>query len=905
MYQSNTRDEVLEYLAFLTEKYDGENDTPYTAQSISDFLSISRNLASQYLNDFVKESLAIKIISRPVYFIHKRTFEKKYRIKLNMVVFKSKTDLLEILRSHDMVRLGFGRAAGFYGSLRECVEQCKAAMGYPPSGLPILLFGGPGVGKSFMVRQMYEYAQGKGYIGEESRLVTINCSEFAECEKAFWERMFSQKEDGFLEQAKGGVLFFDQIHLLPARVQSRLFGRLEAGNGMGGGRSSWAPCKTAFASNVDPKGTLDRDFLRRIPFIVRIPSLGERSIQEKIELIQNFLDDEMHKIGIDITISRPALNAFLQYEYSENLTQLKGMIQISCAKAYLHYTKRDRELLIKLFHLPEQMVEEYRLENESDEEEAAVSLGALSEQASARNKEFFSLLLEGYRNYKEQEGDFTDLTAAWSKTLYESEGLFLFGGSYQNQHTQAINKMVEHGLDSICSLYQIQLPADMLALLVRVICNSMQTDTDMWQWEQIHEKELQECLQFLKEARPDVHGIAAEAAAVLNRRLNVSLDRVCLLALNICICVVNADKAVNKTSCVILAHGYTAGSIAQTVNGWLKTFLFVPMDIPADTPVTETAERIKRYLRTQQHVKNLILMIDMDMLEALDELILQERKLNLVMISDITTGLALELGKGILEGRKAECVLKELCGRRAFSYRVIPRLQLADTVVFVEKNDTGVAKRMIRLFRDSLPKNSDVEVISCDFDSAVAERQNRELFQNRNVLFVSGVFNPGISGAPFIPIEKIINLMDEKDIRQMFSENMDAMQLEEFARNLLKNFSLQNVVKHLTILDADKLLEFVQIAVNRLQHMMERQFAAKTIVGLYIHISCLIERLVTRTSEEDEEDSQVFQKEQEQFIRYVKESFVQICEHYHVELPTSEIKYIYDYIENENPEHSF
>ena len=223
----------------------------------------------------------------------------------------------------------------------------------------------------------------------------------------------------------------------------------------------------------------------------------------------------------------------------------------------------------------------------------------------------------------------------------------------------------------------------------------------------------------------------------------------------------------------------------------------------------------------------------------------------------------------------------------------------------MEKNDTGVAKRMIRLFRDSLPKNSDVEVISCDFDSAVAERQNRELFQNRNVLFVSGVFNPGISGAPFIPIEKIINLMDEKDIRQMFSENMDAMQLEEFARNLLKNFSLQNVVKHLTILDADKLLEFVQIAVNRLQHMMERQFAAKTIVGLYIHISCLIERLVTRTSEEDEEDSQVFQKEQEQFIRYVKESFVQICEHYHVELPTSEIKYIYDYIENENPEHSF
>lgn len=51
----------------------------FTANDISENLNISRNLASQYLNELVKETRAIKVNSRPVYFFTNGTWSAARR----------------------------------------------------------------------------------------------------------------------------------------------------------------------------------------------------------------------------------------------------------------------------------------------------------------------------------------------------------------------------------------------------------------------------------------------------------------------------------------------------------------------------------------------------------------------------------------------------------------------------------------------------------------------------------------------------------------------------------------------------------------------------------------------------------------------------------------------------------
>ena len=87
-----TKEELYRFVEGLTERYDEKNEPEFTTSSISEKLNISRNLASQYLNEFVKEQVFVKVNSRPVYFFDKRTLEKKYEIRLEQTVFFSITE---------------------------------------------------------------------------------------------------------------------------------------------------------------------------------------------------------------------------------------------------------------------------------------------------------------------------------------------------------------------------------------------------------------------------------------------------------------------------------------------------------------------------------------------------------------------------------------------------------------------------------------------------------------------------------------------------------------------------------------------------------------------------------------------------------------------------------------------
>ena len=67
-------------------------------------------------------------------------------------------------------------------------------------------------------------------------------------------------------------------------------------------------------------------------------------------------------------------------------------------------------------------------------------------------------------------------------------------------------------------------------------------------------------------------------------------------------------------------------------------------------------------------------------------------------------------------------------------------------------------------------------------------------------------------------------------------------------------------------------------------------------IGLYVHLCCLVERLVTKTTIDNYQNLEEFEQKHAEFIRQVRDSFQDISRHYRVALPVSEIAYIYDYM---------
>lgn len=202
---------VFEELKKRCEEYAIEEHTRFTAVSIADALHISRNTVSQYLNERVKTGDVIKINSRPVYFFVREAVENKWSGVVTKCTFDSFEQLAQELVGDAQ---DFEQLIGCNNSLSSVVEHCKAAVSYP-GGLPILINGPTGTGKSMIASMMYEYAVNQNIIGKNKKFVAVNCSEYANNPELLTTNLFGnvkgaytgadEDNPGLISLADGGL----------------------------------------------------------------------------------------------------------------------------------------------------------------------------------------------------------------------------------------------------------------------------------------------------------------------------------------------------------------------------------------------------------------------------------------------------------------------------------------------------------------------------------------------------------------------------------------------------------------------------------------------------------------------------------------------------------------------------
>src|SRR5258708_12921244 len=73
------------------------------------------------------------------------------------------------------------------------------------------------------------------------------------------------------------------------------------------------------ATTEDPGTALLTTFRRRIPMMINLPGLGERSIMERYELLRAFFTTECSSIAANIHIEPKVLRAFLLYDFPPTL----------------------------------------------------------------------------------------------------------------------------------------------------------------------------------------------------------------------------------------------------------------------------------------------------------------------------------------------------------------------------------------------------------------------------------------------------------------------------------------------------------------------------------------------------------------------------------------------------------
>ena len=901
-----TKKEVLRYVQSKTHAQGQQTLTQTTAYEVSKELNISRALASQYLNELTKEGAVIKINSRPVYFLDRKTLEEAHGVSLSFNSYLSISELKQALAKGNKGKHDFEKLIGSSSGLSYEVEQCKAAVKYPPRGLPILITGQNGTGKGFLASLTFEYAQNNGILTSKSTFQRFCCSEYEDAQQAL-DALFGlegsadpHESQGALRRADGGILYLSDVQFLGREAQDKLAQLLDTGGYNTADQTEAmreSSARLILSSCEEPETHLSKRLLRRLPVVIHMPALSDRPVEEREQLILRFFCQESERMKKEIFISNRVFDTLLQYEFPANIEQLKNCIQSSCANALVQQEAQQDELLIYLYHLPEYLMVTARVDGRySDEQRSMMNVRSFGKDTIAQTVgQYYDSILSEYDAYCSNHCDQDTLLRKLTQIFNDYSDYLVFSKRFANAKIDAIERVMETVFGVMSDKYYLQLPGHFNYVFSRCLYLQMRLNAPD------QDERVAGCLNMLLRLFPKEALLAEEISRMIEQSLDVSINGFSQLLLVLGLRQYSQDVRMDAIRGIIICHGYsTASSIADVVNRLTGSRVFEAIDMPIDISVQEIAVRFKKYVNYVPGPKDVILLVDMGSLEDMNILLSGQTDLNLGIINNVSTRLALDVGCKIQNHTPMREILETACSGHVSTYKLMERQKKKAAVLFVSEAGVSVARKMAELFYNSLPRQIEVEFLGYDYLSLKHAEELAELKGKYDILFVSGTANPELKDVVFIPMEDIISFREIERINRMLSLYMQEDDLQAFHQRLLKNFSLQNVVQNLTILNADKVLDLVNIGLDQMQKMMRRKFSAQTIIGLNIHISCLIERLVTKTPIETYTDQAAFEQEQKEFIEMVRKAFREVSTHYKVEFPISEIAYIYDYIIHDN-----
>lgn len=895
MREKSTKDVVYRYLKEITKHMDFDALSLFTTMSIAGHLNMSRTLVSQTLNELNGEQLLVKIKSRPVYFFAREDLEKRYGFRLTELEYLSVNDFVSHISSHRDGLQDFQKLIGCEGSLSYVISRIQSALLYPNS-LPVLLYGGKGSGKNYLVRLMYEFCVNRKLLKRSAGITVYKVPRYAKSQQherelfGSYDSASKQRIKGILEESDGGILYIRHVEYLDYSVQEKLADFITTRQLSRGRELLKLQVKLVLSNADDPETNLSGGILSALPVICRLPSWAERSEDERRQFVAVFFEEQERKLKKPLLISRNLLHDLVRYDFPQNLDDLQNVVVSLCANAYAEQT--GNELHISASHLPLPYLQGITVQNQNDSYIPIEEIHSAS--VTSRILEIYQELVQVYGESPSEETFFKESR----KVIRSYYDIIDFSDEVCDSRVLTYERIIGQLFEQARRDKKLHIPLNCVRTISRVLLLEQSSNCAIRIWERENSKAIRSMEQQLREAMISESILTDSVCRKISATLNMELSVINRLFLILNIGFFNQSSVPADTAGVILCHGYsTASSIADAANTLLEAHLFEAVDMPLDIQAEEIAARLNTFIHDNSYLNSLILLVDMGSLEQLYELL--DNRMDIGMLNNVTTSLAINVGEMICGHTALEELLERASRESVCYHRLIRAANKEKAILFASDTGLGVSSRMVQLFGSSLPRKISLRMMEYDYQKLEQNREQDSVFERFTVVLLITSVELKIPGVQTVSLEEIVSFENIGVLSQVLAEYLDGTEIEAFNKALLNNFSLQSVVEHLTILNAQRLLSCVSEAVDKLQSLMGIRFQSKTIIGMNIHVCFLVERLVMKEAIQSYSDIEAFEKEHRAFISLIREAFYRLTREYHVELPLVEIAYLYNYIGND------
>ncbi|KUO77593.1 MAG: hypothetical protein APF77_03240 [Clostridia bacterium BRH_c25] len=906
----------------------------FTTEELAAYVNIERNNVSKELNVLINEMKVVKITGRPVFYLDKEYLENSLSLQLNESIYQSIDALLALKNKSKDVFIAnpFSHMIGYNDSLKNQIKKLEAAVIYPPDGLHILLVGPTGVGKSTLAEFMYKYAVATKVISENASFVVFNCADYAENPQLLMAQLFGyvkgaftgadSDKDGLIDKVNGGYLFLDEIHRLSPEGQEMLFtvidkklyrrlGEIEL--------KRKANVRIIGATTKDLNSSLLETFVRRIPIIVELPPLEQRSLPERYEMVRQFISNEAKRINVDIATDAEVIKAMLLYNCQGNIGQLKSDIQLICARGYLEYKTQNRKRVeMTMALLPDYIFSGFFDSKKRNEIESTIELSdkkeiifskSLDTCINIEDKYSISQKIYGEINTKlveyAEKGYSKDiinkaLDKHIQKYINELEKKFNYRcQSVQNEeHFRFIKPNVYHAVEYSLKLAEKSLERSFASRVY--VSLSMHISELIANYGSKRYENLEDIKSIVLNY-PKEYEAAGIIRDELERELRIIISEEEVIFITMFLYAVNKENSYdsNKIGILIICHGEnTATSIANVANKLLSTNICNAIDMPLDRNVEDTLKEAIDIVRKIDRKMGVLLMIDMGALATFPEIITEKTGIKTKCVEMVSTPLVLEAIRKCLffdidldslgEELKTITPYTERSAALRQGYKLENRRKKYILVTCM--TGVGTAKKLVSIIRNmKFVKNHKIEVININKN----EYEHKSDFFEGQVLAVAGTVDLNISDAVYIPTEQIIT-QEGMNKFELLLKNTDPYILGSLNSSLGVTL-LKALEETLVFLNPAKVYQCISSAYKLIASELDIQGSESLETRFMIHCCCMIERLI-RNDSIYHHDANTTINENKLLYNILRYNLKNTEEVFGVSIPDTEICYVIDMI---------
>lgn len=855
------------------------------AQEIAEALGILRNNVSKELNELHRQGKIVKFAGRPVRYFDRARLETVLACDLGAGPYQFE-NVESICRQQvpQTPENPFARLIGADRSLKRQVEQAKAAILYPPDGLHTLIVGQTGVGKTLFAHMMFEYGKVMHRFADDAPFVTFNCADYYNNPQLLISHVFGyikgaftgaeQSKAGLVEEADGGVLFLDEIHRLPPEGQEMIFYFMDTGtfNRLGETRRDrHAKVLIIGATTEDPDSALTKTFVRRIPNIMKIPPLAERTLAEKLDIIKLMFQDEAQRVKKSIRVGVESLKALVGSIGNGNVGQLKSNIKLLCAQAFLNGIDSPDYIEVDFKMLPQQIRNGLLTlsANRQALTEVTKELGSDSciivppgpdfhlEDAGSDTEPFnLYQIVEEKVDLLKGEGISSDLIkqiVATDVNVYVRE-LYNKKNSVNMTTRERLLKIVDESLVDF---------SEQVALYVQKRMNRSYHDRFLYAFS-LH------LSAFLKRVKSkdtisytEIEGavpqdslcleVAMEIGGFISKHYHLEVPRVEMEYIALLLESAEDDDVEDRVVIVVATHGQSTATsmveVAQRLFGATDVSVLA-VDMPLEVKPQAVLDKMTVMLRAISCLKGVLILADMGSLCNLGPILSERLDVPVRTLDMVSTPLILEaMRKAELVGIDLEGVYDALLSFHGYETRDLTKdeaLREANDGVIVTICSTGqgTALKLKALVEDILGQSGHpLTVIPVGL--VKLEEHLQEIAKEHHIIAAVGVKKPKLN-IPFIPLEEIIDGNGESVLMEIIG---GAVKLPEHQQDSPVVCSLceESLRKFLTYLNPEKVMPLLLEFDRRLMEQLPKPLTNPLRIRLLVHCGCALERAVTRS----------------------------------------------------------